>query len=120
MFSVLDQLLETPMETIADSMELAPDIRLALLERKEFYGSTLSLVEAYERGAWDTVDSLAGSLGVATEDMPPMYLTALGWATEQQSPTQDSFPSAMRGNSADYSDRNASVGSTRVARRPGK
>ena len=27
MFSVLDQLLETPMETIADSMELAPDIR---------------------------------------------------------------------------------------------
>lgn len=120
MFSVLDQLLETPMETIADSMELAPDIRLALLERKDFYGATLSLVEAYERGAWDTVDSVAASLGVATADLPPMYLTALGWATEQQSPTSDPFPSGFHAKPADYSERNASVGSTRVARRPGK
>jgi c-di-GMP-related signal transduction protein len=120
MFSVLDQLLETPMETIADSMELAPDIRSALLERADFYGSTLSLIEAYERGEWDKVDAVAASLGVATTDMPPMYLTALAWATEQQSPTQDPFPSAPHAKSAGYSERSASVGSTRVARRPGK
>jgi len=120
MFSVLDQLLETPMETIADSMELAADIRMALLERKDFYGATLSLVEAYERGAWETVDSLAASLGVDTAAMPPMYLTALGWATEQQSPTEDPFPSGFHVKPAGYSERNASVGSTRVARLPGK
>ena len=119
MFSVLDQLLEAPMEMIADSMELAPDIRSALLERADFHGATLSLIEAYERGNWETVDSLAASLGVATADMPAMYLTALEWATEQQSPTEQPFPSSLNAKGVNYSERSASVGSTRVARRPG-
>jgi EAL and modified HD-GYP domain-containing signal transduction protein len=87
MFSVLDQLLETPMETIATSMDLAPDVRVALLERKDYYGATLSLVESYERGEWDRVDAIATSLGVSTVDLPPLYLSALTWATQQQSPT---------------------------------
>ena len=85
MFSVLDQLLETPMEKLVDSMEFAPDVRLALLSRGDFYGATLSLVEAYERGEWDKVDALADSLGIGTITLPPMYLTALSWATEQSS-----------------------------------
>lgn len=83
MFSVLDQLLETPMDKLVDSMEFAPDVRVALLSRGDFYGATLSLVEAYERGEWDKVDALADSLGVGTISLPPMYLAALSWATEQ-------------------------------------
>jgi len=59
-------------------------------------------------------------LGIAPTDMPPMYLTALGWATEQQSPTEEPFPSSLHTKPAAYSERSASVGSTRVARRPGK
>jgi EAL and modified HD-GYP domain-containing signal transduction protein len=84
MFSVLDQLLEVPMEKLVDSMEFAPDVRLALLNRADFYGATLSLVEAYERGEWDKVDSVAGSLGIGTIALPPLYLSALSWATEQR------------------------------------
>jgi EAL and modified HD-GYP domain-containing signal transduction protein len=83
MFSVLDQLLETPMEKLVDSMEFAPDVRVALLSRGDFYGAVLSLVEAYERGEWSKVDALADSLGIGTISLPPMYLTALSWATEQ-------------------------------------
>jgi EAL and modified HD-GYP domain-containing signal transduction protein len=85
MLSVLDQLLETPMEMLADSMELAPDVRSALLRREDFYGAVLGLVESYEQGWWDQVDSLAGSVGVSPIALAPMYLEALGWATEQQS-----------------------------------
>ena len=66
-------------------MEFAPDVRVALLSRGDFYGATLSLVEAYERGEWDKVDALADSLGIGTITLPPMYLTALSWATEQSS-----------------------------------
>jgi EAL and modified HD-GYP domain-containing signal transduction protein len=84
MFSVLDQLLETPMEKLVDSMEFAPDVRLALLSRGDFYGAALSLVEAYERGEWHKVDSFADSLGIGTGSLPPMYLTALSWANEQR------------------------------------
>jgi EAL and modified HD-GYP domain-containing signal transduction protein len=84
MFSVLDRLLETPMDTLVETMEFAPDVKLALLSRGDFYGAALSLVEAYERGEWDKVDALADSLGLGTIALPPMYLTALSWATEQR------------------------------------
>ena len=42
-----------PMETLAESMELAPDVREALLHRGDFYGAVLGLVEAYEQGFGD-------------------------------------------------------------------
>ena len=120
MFSVLDQLLETPMETLADSMELAPDVRMALLHRQDFYGATLSLVESYELGAWDRVDALAESLGIGTVDLPPMYLNALAWATEQQSSNTEVFAGGPKASGPAYSERSGSAGSTRVARRPGR
>src|SRR5581483_4920302 len=60
MLSLLDQLLETPMHVLADTMELAPDVRTALLDRGDFYGAVLGLVEGYEQGWWDQVDALAG------------------------------------------------------------
>jgi EAL and modified HD-GYP domain-containing signal transduction protein len=84
MLSVLDQLLETPMETLADSMELAPDIRNALLHRQEFYGDVLTLVEAYEQGWWNQVDAVSASVGVSPVALAPMYLDALAWSAEHQ------------------------------------
>ncbi|HVX41493.1 MAG TPA: HDOD domain-containing protein [Gemmatimonadaceae bacterium] len=84
MLSLLDQLLETPMPLLADTMELAPDVRNALLQRADFYGAVLGLVEAYEQGAWDQVDALAQNVGVSPVALPPLYLEALAWATEQQ------------------------------------
>jgi c-di-GMP-related signal transduction protein len=95
MLSVLDQLLETPMELLADSMELAPDVRLALLQREDFYGAVLGLVEAYEQGWWDQVDTLAPPVGVSPVQLAPMYLEALAWATEQRSTRDDVRRSAM-------------------------
>ncbi|HXT17633.1 MAG TPA: HDOD domain-containing protein [Gemmatimonadaceae bacterium] len=88
MLSILDQLLETPMETLCDSMELAPDVRLALLKREEFYGATLGLVEAYEQGSWEQVDALATTVGVSPVALAPMYLDALAWASEHQKPVE--------------------------------
>jgi len=84
MLSVLDQLLETPMEMLADSMEVAPDIRAALLRREEFYGEVLSLIEAYEQGWWDQVDALSGVVGVSPVALSPLYLESLAWASEHQ------------------------------------
>jgi EAL and modified HD-GYP domain-containing signal transduction protein len=89
MLSVLDQLLETPIEVLADSMELAHDIRVALLKREDYYGIVLALVEAYEQGRWESVDALAGSLGISTVSLAPLYLDALAWAAEHQRPGQE-------------------------------
>lgn len=84
MLSLLDQLLDAPMEMLAESMELAPDVRAALLRREDFYGAVLALVEAYERGAWDDVDILAMTVGVSTIHLAPLYLDALAWANEHR------------------------------------
>ena len=84
MLSLLDRLLETPMEVLAESMELAPDVRGALLRREDFFGAVLALVEAYERGAWEDVDALAAGLGVGTVELAPTYLEALSWANDQR------------------------------------
>jgi EAL and modified HD-GYP domain-containing signal transduction protein len=94
MLSVLDQLLETPMQTLADSMELAPDVRAALLKREDYYGAVLGLVEAYEQGWWDQVDVLADSVGVTPLALAPLYLDALAWATEHARPHEE--PAAAR------------------------
>jgi len=91
MLSVLDQLLETPMETLADSMELASDVRLALLSRQEFYGEVLGLVEAYEQGWWDHVDQFAAIVGVSVVALGPLYLESLAWASEHQRRNEERF-----------------------------
>jgi EAL and modified HD-GYP domain-containing signal transduction protein len=84
MLSTLDELLETSMESLAQSMELAPDVREALLHRGDFYGATLALVEAYEQGDWYRVEPLSMEVGVSPDCLSTLYVEALGWAAEHQ------------------------------------
>ena len=100
MISVLDQMLETPMDLLTESMDLAPDIRAALLHRHDFYGEVLSLVEAYEHGWWDQLESLAAVVGVSPEALPPLYLDALAWTAEYQKQTEVTPPSGVSQMSA--------------------
>jgi EAL and modified HD-GYP domain-containing signal transduction protein len=84
MLSLLDHLVEAPMEQLVESMELAPDVRQALLHREDYYGAVLSLIEAYEAGSWDAVMGWATGIGVAPEALPQIYVDSLAWAREQQ------------------------------------
>jgi EAL and modified HD-GYP domain-containing signal transduction protein len=84
MLSVLDQLLELPMPALCDAMDLAPDLRGALLERADFFGAALRLVEAYVAGDWVEVEAVAGPLGVKPAVLQPVYLEALGWASSHR------------------------------------
>jgi hypothetical protein len=73
-------------------MELAPDVCEALLHREDFYGSVLALVEAYEMGWWDEVDTLAANVGVSPHVVGSLYLDALSWASEHRTPADSSTP----------------------------
>jgi c-di-GMP phosphodiesterase len=95
MLSVLDQLLEVPMATLVESMELATDIRGALLQREEYFGTVLGLVEAYEDGRWARVDQLCAGLDMLPAAMAALYLKSLAWAAEQVRSSVDQ-PSAAR------------------------
>ena len=85
MLSVLDQMLETPMDMLADSMELAPDIRaMRCCTGRTSTAMCSSLIEAYEQGWWDQVDALAAVVGVSPVALSSLYIDALTWATEHQ------------------------------------
>ncbi len=89
LLSPLDQLLETPMETLVAQLELAPDVRLALLHREDFYGAVLALIEAHELGSWEEVDGWAQVVGVSPATVGALYVEALEWAAGQrQQPPQ--------------------------------
>jgi c-di-GMP phosphodiesterase len=81
--SLLDVLLGISMEELATRMELATDVRRALLGREDFYGATLALVEAYEEGCWDEVIARCGEVGVQSHVLRGLYFVSLEWAKEQ-------------------------------------
>lgn len=64
MLSILDALMDRPMDEIVDKLPLANDIRSALTEKSGQIGKVLCCVLHYEKGEWD--DMLKG---YGTEDV---------------------------------------------------
>jgi c-di-GMP-related signal transduction protein len=81
-FSMLDVILERPMEEIVEELPVSPDVRDALRGRPNTLRTVLDLVVAYERGDWDRSASLAGALGIDPDDLPSRYVKALEWTRE--------------------------------------
>lgn len=83
LLSLLDVLLEVPMDKILSHIELSDEVRTALLKRRGPLGTPLQLVESYERAEWDTAKGLANDADVPDEILPNLYIDALHWAAEQ-------------------------------------
>ncbi len=76
LFSLLDAMLDLPMENLLDQMPLSMPIKLALLNREGALGALLDNVIRYERGEWD---GLAQHDAVSI-DYNSAYLAAVRWA----------------------------------------
>lgn len=83
LFSMMDSLLRAPMPEILDEVDLSEDVKEALLHRGGPYAEWLGLVEAYETGDWDRVQSICSGLGISPIDLPEIYLESLSWVREQ-------------------------------------
>ena len=83
LLSLLDVLLEVPMEKILLRLELSDDVRGALLRRGGPLAPSLQLVEAYEGANWETAVGLATQASVPEAILPDLYSDALNWATER-------------------------------------
>lgn len=80
MFSLIDTLLGRSMETILAGMHLGSGISDALLESTGPLSPVLTLILAYERGDWPTVEHLGHSFGVAEATLYESYYEAVDWA----------------------------------------
>lgn len=75
LFSILDVLLDLPMEEAIASLPLSDEVTAALLESKGHLGAVLNCTLAYEKGDWGAVSCLTLTPG----EIRDAYLESLDW-----------------------------------------
>ena len=79
MFSMLDAILEQPMDQILSTLPLADDVRHALSGGANTFRAVLDSVTAYERGQWDEASGFAEQAGLTGRDISTCYPEAIAW-----------------------------------------
>jgi c-di-GMP-related signal transduction protein len=98
MFSLLDAILQRPIEGILDEMNVGPHIRLALLGAPGAdnpLALVLKIVKAYELGDFAQVDSAARIIGMSPDEMSTGYLECLSWVETVFSPEEKRWRAAQ-------------------------
>jgi len=88
LFSLLDALLDRPLEDALEQLGLAPPLDSVLRGKApedNVLSTIYSLVRKYEAADWDEVARLAGNLGTPPELVGAAYREALPWADETAS-----------------------------------
>lgn len=78
-FSLLDAMLEMPMDKVLDNLALPEAISDALLTRQGMYGPFLALTEACEGGDAKNIEKLAFNLQLEPDNVNQAHLAALAW-----------------------------------------
>lgn len=77
--SMLDVLLERPLEEVLNELAISEEVRGALLGRKGVYSGIFDLMRFYESGQWDLVAPLSYGVRLEKGDVAECYLEALKW-----------------------------------------
>jgi EAL and modified HD-GYP domain-containing signal transduction protein len=82
LFSVLDAVLGTSIETLLEQLPLSEQIKAALEKRAGELGSLLSLQEYFEQGDWQGIESECRQLGVSVDKVNRSLHDALRWSDD--------------------------------------
>lgn len=80
MFSVIDALLDVPMEEILPKLPLSEDVNAALLGQPGRFRSVHDTMVSYERGDWGEFSTHAREVPLSEHLMPRMFSESLKWA----------------------------------------
>lgn len=83
LFSLLDAVFRMPMSEVVERVNLADEVKNALVDRTGPYADPLMVVESYELGLWEAAGETAEKIGLSKEKLPAIYAEAIQWATEQ-------------------------------------
>ena len=86
LLSVMDAILDQPLEAILAELPVGHEIKDALLGRKGSYWKLLEIAIAQERAEWEKVSALALETGMSEEQVSAMYVSAVDWSTALRSP----------------------------------
>ena len=79
--SLLDALLNQPLEDIVKQINLTSDVRGALLEREGQLGTMLQLAQELERTDFEQVTKRAAELKLSIDELMHNQAEAIAWAT---------------------------------------
>lgn len=85
MFSLLDALIDQPLDRALSEMELASEITdplLGVASERDFLGGLYGLIRDYEKGDWEAVAERAKQRGIAVGEIADAYVEATGWASQ--------------------------------------
>ena len=79
LFSLLDVILQMPLDRALDEVAASGEIREALLERKGQLGEVLKLIFAYEHADWHNTSLIMVRYGIDIEVLTKAFLDSLYW-----------------------------------------
>ena len=80
--SLLDAILEQPMDALMESTPVSSNVRTALLGGDNIARRTLDCVVAYEHGEWERCVALGTAANVDPAVLPTAYAEALRWSND--------------------------------------
>ncbi len=80
--SLVDTMLDQPMASVLDELDLAEDIQAALLGDSNTLRQVLDLVVSYERGQWEQCATHCADLAVAEEIVAKVFAEAVRWVSD--------------------------------------
>jgi EAL and modified HD-GYP domain-containing signal transduction protein len=81
LLSVMDAILDQPLDTILAELPVRREIKEALLARTGLYWRLLEIAIAHERADWERVTALVSETRMNGELVSALYLTAVDWST---------------------------------------
>ena len=76
-FSLMDALMNIPIENILGELPVSKDVKDALLGKENMLSDLLKLIREYERGNWEEVNKLIEKFGLDEGFVSDCYLEAI-------------------------------------------
>lgn len=82
LLSLMDSILEIPIESVVDALSIHQDIKLALMQKDSPLMSLYNLMLAVEAGEWDTVTRLCDDIHLSEPVVSGAQWKAMEWAQQ--------------------------------------
>ncbi len=83
MMSLIDAILDEPIESVMQKLPLSEEIKEALINKKGVLAGYVAIVVCFEQANWGRADKLMDKLKLDKEKMPSLNHEALQWANAQ-------------------------------------
>jgi EAL and modified HD-GYP domain-containing signal transduction protein len=82
LLSLLDAMLETPMEPLLKTLPLRPEAKAVLMGERSPVGVLLGLIQSLESGDWESCMTTARTLGISEQALAGAYIESMKWAAQ--------------------------------------